>query len=113
MLTIEELKKFGADVDTGLARCMNNETLYFRLIEMAVREPSVIVLGEKIKAGDFDGAFGEAHKLKGVMGNLSLTSIFEPVSQLTELLRNKTPGDYTNIYSEILKKTEALKILLG
>ncbi len=113
MLTIEKLKEFGADVDTGLSRCVNNEALYFRLIEMAVREPSVLSLGEALKANDLDKAFAEAHKLKGVMGNLSLTPIFEPVSQLTELLRNKTPGDYESLYSEILKKTEELKIFLG
>ena len=31
MLTIDSLKKFGVDTDTGLARCMGNEALYLRL----------------------------------------------------------------------------------
>ncbi len=113
MLTVDALKKFGADVESGLARCMNNESFYFRLIGMAVKEPSVISLGEALKAGDLDKAFEEAHKLKGAMGNLSLTPIFVPVSELCELLRNKTPGDYETLYAEILGKTNELTEIIG
>ena len=32
MLTIDKLNAFGADTQTGLGRCMNNEAFYFRLI---------------------------------------------------------------------------------
>ena len=32
MLTIEKLRTFGADVDEGLARCMNNEGFYLRMV---------------------------------------------------------------------------------
>ena len=35
MLTIEKLKAYGANVDEGLSRCMNNETFYLRLVNMA------------------------------------------------------------------------------
>ena len=111
MLTLEELKKYGADVDSGLARCMDNEALYFRLIKMAVSDNSVAALGAALKEGDLDKAFEEAHKIKGVAANLSLDPILEPVSALTELLRKKAPGDYDALYKRILEKTEALSAL--
>ncbi len=112
MLTVEKLKEYGADVKTGLSRCMNNEAFYFRLIGMAVKEPSVAALGEALDAGDLKKAFEEAHKLKGVMGNLSLTPVFEPASKLTELLRAETAGDYAALYKEIVKNVEALRAML-
>ncbi len=33
MLTIDDLKTYGADTDTGLARCVGNEALYLRLVK--------------------------------------------------------------------------------
>ena len=32
MLTLESLRAWGADVDDGMKRCMNNEAFYLRLI---------------------------------------------------------------------------------
>ena len=112
MLTIDKLKEFGANAEEGLARCMNNEALYFRLIGMAVAEPSIEALGNALDAEDFDKAFEEAHKLKGAMGNLSLNPIFNPISELTELLRHKEQGDYKALYNQSLEKINELKTLL-
>ena len=111
MLTLEKLREYGTDVESGLTRCMQNETFYLRLVVMAVNGFSVAALGEALKEGDLDKAFEEAHKLKGVAGNLSLTPIYEPVSALTDLLRHKTPGDYETLYAEILQKTKELSAL--
>lgn len=109
MLTIEGLKKFGADTDEGLGRCMNNESFYFRLIGMALADGSFDALGVALDEGDLERAFDEAHKLKGALGNLSLTPIYEPVSALTELLRNKTPGDYRALYDTVVTKKKELE----
>ena len=32
MITVEELRSAGADVETGLSRCVGNETLYLKLV---------------------------------------------------------------------------------
>ena len=109
MLTLDYLRTFGADVDSALARCMNNEAFYLKLVKMSLDQPSVQDLGKALEEGNLDKAFEEAHKLKGVMGNLSLSPVLEPVTELTELLRHKTPGDYARLYSVIRDKTEELK----
>ena len=111
MLTVEKLREYGADVNTGLSRCANNEKLYIRLVGIIIQELSSGALGKAIEEGDLDKAFEIAHKLKGGVTNLALTPISGPLCELTELLRNKTPGDHKALYDEIMRKTNELAAL--
>ena len=112
MLTVDQLREYGADVETGLSRCANNEGLYLRLVNICAQELSSQALETALKAGELDQAFEIAHKLKGGVTNLALTPIAEPVCELTELLRSKTPGDYDALYAEMMQKTNELMALL-
>ena len=85
MLTIETLRAYGANVNEGLARCLNNEAFYLRLVKMSAMDKNFDRLNEALDAGDRQAAFEAAHALKGAIGNLALTPILEPVSALTEL----------------------------
>ncbi len=38
MLTLNKLRDFGADVDTGLIRYMNNESFYLMLVNKSLNE---------------------------------------------------------------------------
>ena len=108
MLTIDKLKTYGADVETGVSRCAGNENLYLRLVGVCLQELGSAELESCLRAGELDKAFETAHKLKGGVTNLALTPIAEPVCELTELLRNKTPGDYEGLCREIALKTKQL-----
>ena len=112
MLTIDKLNAYGAKVDEGLGRCLNNEAMYFRLIAMAAENAAFGRLEESLKAGDLDGAFSAAHNLKGALGNLALEPIYRPAAELTELLRDKTPGDYEALMEKIRQGREALRALI-
>ena len=112
MLTIENLKMFGADVGKALPRCGNNEALYLRLVGMCANELRADALGEALKEGDLGRAFDVAHKLKGAVCNLALDPISDPVCELTEMLRNKTPGDYDKLHDRIVLKTNELTELM-
>lgn len=112
MLTLEGLKNFGANTDEGLGRCMGNEALYIRLIGMLAGEANFDKLKEAVDAGDLKAAFEAAHALKGVLGNLSLTPIYEPANELTELLRAEKEADYSAYVSEILEKRDELFALM-
>ncbi|MBQ6381772.1 MAG: Hpt domain-containing protein [Clostridia bacterium] len=112
MLTIETLKQFGADVDTGLARCAGNEGLYLRLVNICVQELSENELEAALGAGELEKAFEIAHRLKGGVSNLALTPIETPVCELTELLRHETPGDYDALCAQIVQKTKELAALV-
>lgn len=84
----EQLKNVGVDVDTGLKRFMNNEALYMKFLNKFLTEPTYEQLKECIQKEDYPEAFRQAHTLKGVSANLSLTLLADKVSQLVELLRN-------------------------
>ncbi len=108
MITLDALRGFGADTDRGLATCMGNEALYLRLVSSVSSEKSFDDLSSAIKAGDLDSAFEAAHALKGVLGNLSLTPLYEKASEITEFLRNKTDTDYGKLLDELMSKKDIL-----
>ncbi len=111
MLTVKALQDLGVDTQEGLARCLNNEQFYFRLIDKAVKDTSFEKLKDAVEAGDYLTGFELAHALKGVLGNLSLTPIYKPVCEMTELLRAKTVTEYGKYISVILEVREKIKQL--
>lgn len=112
MLTIDALKKFGANTDEGLSRCMGNEAFYFKLIGKVVDDKNFQALEEAVAAKDLEKGFEAAHSLKGVLGNLALTPIYEPVYEITELLREKRDIDYSQYLKTISEKRLELAGLL-
>ena len=112
MLTLDTLREFGVDVDTGLSRCMNNEAFYLRLVQMELADPHFSALEQAAAAGDWKAAFEAAHALKGALGNLSLTPIYDPVCEITEKLRSASgPVDTGDLLPRILNALQALKAL--
>ena len=111
MLTVEKLREYGANIEEGLGRCMNNEGFYLRLVGMALQDKNFDALGKAIEAGDEAAAFEAAHALKGVLGNLALTPLFEPASALTEELRGRSGANYQAYYEKIREARETLQQL--
>ena len=105
-MTLDDLIAYGAKVDEGLARCMNNEAFYLRLVGTVKGEAHFGMLFDAMEAGDLEEAFKAAHALKGVLGNLSLTPLYEPMSEITELLRARTDTDYSELLDIIKTKYE-------
>ena len=89
-MNLERLDAFGANTKEGLARCMNDEPLYLRLVAMTLEDGNFEKLRSAMEAGDANGAFNAAHALKGAAGNVALTPLYEPLCELTELLRGKS-----------------------
>ena len=101
MITIEALKELGANTEEGLARCMNNEAFYLRMVGMAISDDGYERLGEAVRRGDLDEGFERAHALKGILSNVSLTSLAEPVIEITEDLRERKQKDYSDVLAMI------------
>ena len=111
MLTIDALKEFGADTDDALARCMGNQDFYFKLIGKALEDKNFKALEDALAARDLKAAFEAAHSLKGVMGNLALTSLYDPIYEMTELLRSGSDVDYTPYLTTVMEKKAELAAL--
>ena len=111
MLTIEKLNQFGADTDDGLKRCMNMEDFYLELVSTVLDDAQLNELTKAVNAGNLEKAFESAHALKGVYANLALTPLYEPVSEMTELLRSRTETDYQPFLEKITIRSEELRRL--
>ncbi len=112
MSKIDDLRTYGANVEEGIKRCVNNEDFYLKMFTKAVQENGFDSLVSALDAKDFDQAFEAAHALKGVLANLALTPLCDPVSEVVELLRNKTDTDYSPYLERIsTAKKELEKII--
>ncbi|MBR0031504.1 MAG: Hpt domain-containing protein [Treponema sp.] len=108
MITIESLREFGADVDTGLTRCLGKEDFYIKMVNLGLKDPRFVAIKAELDSKNLTAAFEMAHALKGVVGNLALTPLYEPLEKITNLLRANTDTDYSEIYEEIKNKYEKL-----
>ena len=110
-VTIEDLRAYGANVDEGLGRCFGNEEFYLKLVNMIKDNQDFDKLKIALTDHNFKEAFEAAHALKGVLGNLSLTPMYEPVSEITELLRQETDMDYSGLLTAIIEAYERFMAL--
>lgn len=81
------LEGVGIDVQEALDRFMGNEALMMRFLTRFPQDLNFSALRKAVDAGDAAQAFTAAHTLKGVVGNLSIHSLFHPVSAMVEDLR--------------------------
>ncbi len=108
MITVEKLKSFGANTDEGIKRCAGRDSLYLKLVNTIPSNEGFRNLYEAINNKDFDKAFEYAHGLKGIITNLSLTPLEEPIIYITEELRASHNIDY----APYLAKLEELRLKL-
>lgn len=109
MLTLDSLREYGANVEEGLRRCVNNEKFYLMLVMKAVNGNGFDDLKAAIAGGDLKRAFEVCHSMKGVFGNLSITPLYEPVAEMTELLRAGKEADYGAYLEKIGDLLQKLK----
>lgn len=89
----QQLEENGADVEATLNRFMGNDAIYRKFLGKFPSDPNYANLGTNIESENYEEAYKCAHALKGVVGNLGLTPIYEAVSTLVEELRNKANAD--------------------
>ena len=109
MLTIDNLKELGADTAAGIARCVNDEGFYLKMMNMSLQDANFDKLKAAVESGDLDTAFECAHALEGVMGNVSLNNLFDPLAEMTEELRARKEIDYSGYLDTIFSELEKLR----
>ena len=108
MLTIDALQQYGANVQEGLERCMNDEAFYLEMVNLTLTDGNYEKLAEAVLAGDKKAAFDAAHALTGIIANVALTPLFTQISEITELLRAREEADYPAYLAQILREREKL-----
>jgi HPt (histidine-containing phosphotransfer) domain-containing protein len=92
-MVLDSLKAAGADTEDGLKRCLGKEDFYLKMINLALKNENFELLRGALQAEDFAVAFERCHALKGVTANVSLTPLYDLISELTEKLRACSPAD--------------------
>jgi len=82
----------------GALAIMMNDALIARMLAKFVANNCCQAIIDAYNQKDYQAVFANAHSLKGVVGNLALTPLFEIASIITEATRN---GATPNIDKEI------------
>ena len=102
MSMVSELQELGADVNDAMQRFMNNASLYERMLGKLPATVNDKPVMEFIEAGDIKTAIENAHTLKGVMGNLSVTPLYKAYTEITNLLREDKPHEAKKVLEQCL-----------
>ena len=81
------LEKAGLDVSGALERFMGNDALLERFLNKFLNDTNYGKLTAAMSAGDKETALTAAHTLKGVCGNLSMTELFDLLTQQVNAFR--------------------------
>lgn len=110
MTVLDSLKAAGADTEDGLKRCLGKEDFYLKMVSLALKNENFELLGGALKTEDYVKSFELCHALKGVIANVSLTPLYDLISDLTEKLRActgtvqmETGEDFLELYKKIRK----------
>lgn len=97
---VDELKELGANVDEAMQRFMNNAALYEKMLKKLPKMLDGAQVIAAIDQGKIDSAIETAHTLKGVLGNLSITPLYESYTEIVTLLRKGDPEKAKSILEE-------------
>ena len=114
MKTLEELKLAGIDVDSAMERFMRNEAVLRTFLRKLPEDTSYQEMLYAIEQKDVQRAFDSAHKLKGILGNLSITNAYNSLFWIVETLRDgelpsdEQLSDFIAMYEECLNNVKEI-----
>ena len=97
------LKAAGIDYDDGVKRFMSNEALYEKMLVKFLDDTSLSDARNALADNDGDKLFMSVHSLKGISGNLSLTSVYDCSSKIVALIRSKDCAAIPNAMEELVR----------
>lgn len=107
----EALRRRGADMDGAMDRFAGDEELYETCLKLFLSSPSFSALDGALRSGDCPAAFEAVHSLKGVAGNLGLTTLCRAACALTEPLRRGDASGLEGPYQALRAEKASLESL--
>lgn len=101
-----KLKEAECDVEGALARFLDDEDLYEQFYGELLNDEAFGKLGLALDENRVSDAFEYAHTLKGIIGNMGLTPLFETICEIVEPLRIGSTEGVLLKYYELLKQKE-------
>jgi HPt (histidine-containing phosphotransfer) domain-containing protein len=79
----------------GLGRVLNNVKLYVKLLNKFKTDTRIDELPQSIQEGDYEKAQAQAHTIKGIAANLSLTELFKQSLELETQIKARAVNPET------------------
>lgn len=95
------LERAGLDVEGALARLMNNEGFYLRMLGKFADDKSFAGLGSAHEAQDHEGMQQAAHALKGVSATLGMTGLSDLCERMQYTMEGKEQNDPEALMAQI------------
>lgn len=99
---INELEALGVNTQEALRRFSGNSALYVRMLGKLTAAANDLEVMPCLDKEDYEAAVSNAHTLKGVTGNLSLTPLYNAYTEITNLLREQKYNDARAALEKIL-----------
>lgn len=101
------------DYDDGLKRFSGYGAIYEKYLRKFVDDNLEETLNGQMAAKDYAGAYETAHKMKGVIGNLSINGLYGTVTALCDRLKNGADiGGAVKLYPDFVQELAAVKAVL-
>lgn len=103
---------YGGDYEPTMERMMGNQKLYIKFLDQLLADENIGKLEQALQEENLKAAFEAAHALKGVVGNLGLTPLYESTCDIVEPLRRGDLGaDYPSLFATIKQNFTNVKKL--
>lgn len=107
-----ELREYGCDMDGAMDRFLNDVELFDKCLDSVLADEAFENLGKALNEGQVRPAFEYAHTLKGVIGNMGLTPLYEIIVQIVEPLRVGSSDGMIDKYKELMTELDKIKALV-
>lgn len=111
------LTETGIHVDEAIERMLGHEDFYLQLLKKFTSDKNYNKLQQALRNSDFDAAFQAAHTLKGLSGDLSITVLFIPLTEITNALRNRNIAQaltymqsFSALYNSVITTIESIPL---
>lgn len=106
---LKKLSTYGANVSEAMERFLNDEEMYIDCLRLLAEDKTFYLLGDAVKRRDQKAIFEYAHSLKGAVGNLGITRLFNAICELVEPVRAKDLSNVDELYNNMLEEFETLR----
>ena len=99
---LTELNALGVNTQEAVQRLNNNSAFYIKMLGKFPGELENHEVMSYIESGDLEKAVTNAHTLKGLTGNLSLTPLYKAYTDIVAFLRANDPENAKKLLTDIL-----------
>lgn len=105
------LQEMGCEMEETMERFMDDQEFYVECFQKFIEHNELETLGATIDSGDIEESFTRAHTLKGTLGNLGLTPIYDQMVVIVEFLRKGDMQQASERYQRLMGEWDRYKNL--